>query len=84
MAKLKSVGLIDVVVWWIVTCLPGRVSRVHVGREYPGAISMHSGFPQGSIIGPLMFHLFGNDLQDVLEALVLPFADDVKTVTRWT
>ncbi len=76
MAKIKSFGLIDVVVWWIVKCLPGRVSRVHVGREYPGAISMHSGFPQGPMIGPLLFLLFLNDLADVLEALTLLFADD--------
>ncbi len=43
---------------------------------------MHSGFPQGSVIGPLLFPLFVNDCPDVLEALMLLFADDVIMVTR--
>ncbi len=42
---------------------------------------MHSGVPQGAVIGPFLFLLFVNDLSDVLEALTLLFADDVKMVT---
>ncbi len=67
---------------WIEVYLSGRVSRVHVGGEHSGAIPMHSGVPQGSVIGPLLVFLFANDLPEVLEALTLLFADDVKMVTR--
>ncbi len=42
---------------------------------------MGRGFPQGSVIGLLMFLLFVNDLPNALEAPVLLFADDVKMVT---
>ncbi len=45
---------------------------------------MLSGVLQGSVIGPLLFLLFVNGLPDVLEALTLLFADDVKLVSRWT
>ncbi len=45
---------------------------------------MHSGVPQSSVIGPLLFHLFVNDLPDVLEPLTLLFADDAKMVTQGT
>ncbi len=45
---------------------------------------MGSGFPQGSMIGPLLFLLFVNDLPDFLEALMMLFADDVNMVNRWT
>ncbi len=43
---------------------------------------MHSGVPQGFVIGPLMIRLFVNDLPDVLDAMTLFFADDVKMVAR--
>ncbi len=79
---MKPFGLGDVVVRWIEACLSGRVSRVHVGGEHSGAIPMHSGVPRGSVIGPLLFLFFVNDLADVLEALTLLFVDDVKMVTR--
>ncbi len=57
-------------------------SRVHVGGGHWGAIPMHSSVPQGSVIGPLLFLLFVNDLPDVLETMTLLFADDAKMVTR--
>ncbi len=72
------------VVRWIEAYLSGRVSRVHVGGEHSGAIPMHNGVPQGSVIGPLLFLLFVNGLPDILEALTLLFADDVKLMTRRT
>ncbi len=36
---------------WIEAYLSGRVLRVHVGGEHLGAIPMHSGVPQDSLIG---------------------------------
>ncbi len=45
---------------------------------------MHSGVPQGSVTGPILFLFFVNALPDVLEALTLLFADDFKMVTRRT
>ncbi len=67
---------------WIEAFFSGRVSGVHVGREHLGAIPKHSGVPQGSVIGQLLFLLFVHDLPDVLETLTLLFVNDVKMVTR--
>ncbi len=82
LAKMKSFGLGDVVVRWIEAYLSGLVSRVHVGGEHSRSIPMHSGVPQGSVIGPLLFLLFVNDLPDALETMTLFFADEIKMVTR--
>ncbi len=40
-----------------------------------------SGLPQGSVIGPLLFLLFVNDLPSVINVIALLFADDVKMVS---
>ncbi len=82
LANMKSFGLGDVIVRWIEAYLSGRVSRVHVDVEHSGTIPMHSGVPQGSVIGSLLFLLFANDLPHVLETMTLLFADNVKMVTR--
>ncbi len=84
LAKMKSFGLGDIVVWWIEAYLSGRVSRVHVGGELSETIPMRSGAAQDSMIDPILFLLFVNDLGDALEALTLLYADDVKMVTPRT
>ncbi len=54
-----------------------------MGDECSG-LESKSRAPQGSMLGPRLFFLFLNDLPDVLEALTLVFADDVKMVARRT
>ena len=37
------------------------------------------GIPQGSILGPIIFNLYSNDLQDTLNSDALQYADDTTT-----
>ncbi len=61
---------------------PGRNSTR--GGGLSGAIPMRSVVPQTSVLGPLLFLLFVNDLPDALDALTLLFVDDIKMVTPRT
>ena len=40
-----------------------------------------SGVPQGSVLGPLLFILYVNDIPDLVNSKVKMFADDIKIYT---
>ena len=63
---------------WIENWLDGRSQRVGVNGAYSGWAEVTSGVPQGSILGPLLFTIFINDLEDNIKNRVLKFADDSK------
>ena len=69
-------------VWrWIRAYLMGRVQFVSINGATSDILPVSSGVPQGSILGPLLFLIFVNDLPDnIMLSKVLMFADDVKCV----
>ena len=60
--------------------LTGRSQRVIVGDAISSSLSVVSGVPQGSVLGPFLFLLFINDLPNVFnsETRSKLFADDAK------
>ena len=55
-----------------------REQRVIVNGAYSSWKDVTSGIPQGSVLGPLLFLVFINDLPDVIEMLIKLFADYAK------
>ncbi len=63
---------------WIKDFLFGRMQRVRVNKEVSPETEVLSGIPQGSILGPVLFTIFINDLPDCIETTCKIFADDTK------
>ena len=76
--KLKAYGIGESMINWIQAWLTDRRQRVIVEGEISNWKPVLSGVPQGSVLGPILFLIFINDLDDDLSSKVLKFADDTK------
>ena len=84
--KLKSFGIHGSLLAWLTDYLTNRFQRVIINGFESDWLPVTSGVPQGSILGPLLFLLYINDLPTVLspETLVAIFADDTKIYRKIT
>ena len=80
--KLQCLGIDGKVLDVIKDFLIGRTFRVSVQGEFSSFKDILSGIPQGSVLGPLLFILFINDLPDCLKSSVKIFADDLKLIAN--
>ncbi len=78
--KLKKYHVKQEIIDWIDSFLKGRVQRVIIEGNYSKWKEVLSGVPQGSILGPLLFIIYVNDLPDVCHNLanIFLYADDAK------
>ena len=80
--KLKAHGIGDSITDWIEQWLTDRRQRVVVDGEVSNWKSVLSGVPQGSVLGPILFLIYINDLDDSITSNVLKFADDTKVFRK--
>ncbi|MCQ7056700.1 reverse transcriptase domain-containing protein, partial [Clostridioides difficile] len=76
--KLKAYGIDGNVVAWIEDWLKNRTQRVVLNGEASELVEVASGVPQGSVLGPLLFLIYVNDIDTGLNSAIAKFADDTK------
>ena len=79
MEKVSSLGIKDKVGGWLTDFLTDRFQRVRIEDSNSSWTLVRSGVPQGSVLGPVLFLLYINDLPNALEDNSIKlFADDAK------
>ena len=77
-AKLKSYQISRQLVRWTESYLHNRVQQVSMNGVCSEWIKVTSGVPQGSVLGPVLFLAFINDMPGTVENSIRLFADDTK------
>ncbi|CAB4023985.1 Hypothetical predicted protein, partial [Paramuricea clavata] len=77
LSKLSAIGVSPSSIKWFESYLSNRKQRTSCGNELSDALSVTVGVPQGSILGPLLFVVYINNLPDaVINSEVTLYADD--------
>ena len=81
---LESYGIEGDIYNWINAFLHNRTQEVVVNGSTSAAAPVISGIPQGTVLGPVLFVIYINDLLDNISSGGLMFADDTKIYRQIT
>ena len=76
--KIENYGITNPILSWIQDFLTRRYQQVSINGETSNRKEDTSGIPQGSVLGPILFVIYINDLPEAVESEAYLFADDTK------
>ena len=80
--KLYAIGFLKHTVNWFQSYLSNRSFLVNLENNFSQPASVSCGVPQGSILGPLLFLIYVNDMSQAVKCDLFLYADDTCLVCQ--
>ena len=74
--KLSSIGFSPQSITWFGSYLSNRRFQISIKNNYSSVANINCGVPQGSILGPLLFWIYVNDMPQVVDCELFPYTND--------